>query len=152
MKALRIAEARTLSLALQRELRRSAEARYDQRLHAVLLVCQGQSCAAVGAWLGAHPATVQRWVHRLAVRGLTGLREVAGRGRPRRLPAAARAKVAQDLQRPPRELGYEQNRWDGQLLARHLSRQYGLRLGVRQCQRLLRALESGPFPRNAIPG
>jgi transposase len=143
MKALQIADARTLSIAVRQALRRSAESRYDQRLHAVLLVCQGQSCAAVGAWLGAHPATVQRWVHRVAARGLGGLRDGARAGRPRRLPAAAWAKVAQDLRRPPRDLGYDQNGWDGQLLARHLYRQYELRLGPRQCQRLLQARPAG---------
>jgi len=139
MKALQIADAPARRTAVQQEIRRSAESWYDHRLHAVLLVCQGHHCAAVGAWLGEHPATVQRWVHRFAARGLSGLREEDRAGRPRRLAAPAWANVLQDLRRPPRDLGYDQNLWDGKLLAQHLRQRYQVRLGPRQCQRLLRA-------------
>jgi transposase len=37
-------------------------------------------------------------------------------------------------------LGYGQNLWDGKLLSHHLSRSYGVNLGVRQCQRLFHQL------------
>lgn len=37
---------------------------------------------------------------------------------------------------PPREFGHAANLWDGKLLAEHLKRRHGVRLGVRQCQRL----------------
>jgi transposase len=149
MKALRIADAKAARRAVQQELRRSAESRYDHRLHGVLLVCQGHPCAAVAAWLGEHPATVQRWVHRFAARGCGGLREVPRPGRPGRLASADRAKAEQDLRASPRTLGYDQDRWDGQLLARHLRQHYGVRLGSRQCQRLLRRLELWPGPGQA---
>jgi transposase len=144
MKALQIVKARALKLAVQKEIRRSAESRYDHRLHGVLLVCQGCSCAAVGAWLGEHPATVQRWVHRLAAGGCPGLREGVRAGRPRRLTEATSAKLAQDLRGRPRDLGYDQDHWNGKLLARHLRHKYELQLGPRQCQRLLRRLGSRP--------
>jgi transposase len=142
MKALRIVRAEAARLAVQQEIRRSAESRYDHRLHGVLLVCQGHPCAAVAAWLGEHPATLQRWVHRFAAGGCAALRESPRAGRPRRLDAAAGAKAAQDLQTPPRALGYAQDDWDGALLARHLRSRYDIRLGLRQCQRILRKLGS----------
>jgi transposase len=140
MKPLRIADAEAAKTALRREIQRSAESRYVHRLHGVLLVCQGHTCAAVAAWLGEHPATVQRWVHRFAAGGCGGLREGPRTGRPGRLAAAGRAKAAQDLRAAPRALGYDQDAWDGQLLARHLQERYAIRLGPRQCQRLLRRL------------
>ena len=144
MKALRIAEAEAARIAVQQEIRRSVESRYDHRLHGVLLVCQGLTCAAVAAWLGEHPATVQRWVHRFAAGGCGALREGPRAGRPGRLAAADRAKAAQDLQAPPRALGYDQDVWDGLLLARHLRQRYDIRLGPRQCQRFLRRQISDP--------
>ena len=144
MKALRIAQAPAAAMAVRREIRRSAESRYDHRLHAVLLVCQGHNCAAVAGWLGEHPGTIQRWVHRFAAGGCAALREGQRAGRPGRLAAVAGAKAAQDLQASPRELGYAQDRWDGKLLARHLRQQHEILLGLRQCQRLLRRLGVDP--------
>jgi transposase len=144
MEALRIVRAEAARTAVQQEIRRSAESRYDHRLHGVLLVSRGQHCAAVAAWLGEHPATVQRWVRRFAAGGCAALRDGPRAGRPRRLDAAAWAKAAQDLRASPRALGYEQAAWDGGLLARHLRQRYDVRLGPRQCQRLLLRLGLRP--------
>ena len=141
MKALRIADAEAARISVQQEIGRSVESRYDHRLHGVLLVCQGHPCAAVAAWLGEHPATVQRWVHRFAAGGCGALREGPRAGRPGRLALADWAKAAQDLRTPPRALGYDQDTWDGPLLARHLRQHYGVSLGLRQCQRLLSRTE-----------
>jgi hypothetical protein len=44
MRALTISNREEMIFALQDEIRRSAEARYDHRLHGVLLVAQGMSC------------------------------------------------------------------------------------------------------------
>ncbi len=129
---------------MQQEIGRSMESRYDHRLHGVLLVCQGHPCAAVAAWLGEHPATVQRWVHRFAAGGCGALREGPRAGRPGRLAVAGWAEIAQELRASPRALGYDQDTWDGSLLAQHLRQHYGVRLGLRQCQRLLRRPELRP--------
>ena len=40
----------------------------------------------------------------------------------------------------PRALGLGGNLWDGKTLAAWIQRQYGISLGVRQCQRLFRQL------------
>jgi hypothetical protein len=44
MKALRISDAQTMVFAMQDEIRRSEESRYDHRLHGVLLVAHGVNC------------------------------------------------------------------------------------------------------------
>ena len=75
MKALQIADAEVMRIALQQEISRSDESRYDHRLHGVLLVGQGHSCYEVGGWFGEHPTTIERWVHRFEHRGFAGLRE-----------------------------------------------------------------------------
>ena len=144
MKALQIVRAEASNIAVRQEIGRSAESRYDHRLHGLLLVSQGCSCATVAAWLGEHPATVQRWVHRFAAGGGAALRDGPRSGRPRRLAAPAWTKAAQDLQASPRALGYEAEAWDSGLLARRLRQVYGVSLGLRQCQRILRRLGLRP--------
>ena len=49
-------------LVLQDEIRRSEEARYDHRLHGVLLVAQGMSAPQVAQFLGDGTRTVEYWV------------------------------------------------------------------------------------------
>src|SRR6266481_5243957 len=44
------------------------------------------------------------------------------------------------LRRMPREMGLGGNVWDGKTLAAWIKQQYGIALGVRQCQRLFRRL------------
>jgi transposase len=129
-----------MRVALQQEILRSHESRYDHRLHGLLLISQGLDCYQVAQWLGQNPTTVQRWVHRFERRGLAGLEEGERSGRPPRLTAPQLRKVDRDLRRSPRQFGYPQNLWDGKLLAHHLDQAYGLRLGSRQCQRLFHHL------------
>jgi transposase len=140
MKALQIANAQTMKIALQQEISRSDESRYDHRLHGVLLVCQGHSCFEVGQWLGEHPTTIERWVHRFEDGGFNALREGQREGRPRRWDDRTWENVERDLRAHPRDLGYNCNLWDGKLLAHHLQEKYQVSLGTRQCQRLFRSM------------
>lgn len=82
MRTLQIPDAETMILALQDEIRRSEEARYDHRLHGLLLVAQGMSCREVAQILGDAPRTVENWVHRFEEEGLAGLVDGARPGRP----------------------------------------------------------------------
>ncbi len=140
MHKLVIADAAIMRVAIQDEIGRSEEARYDHRLHGVLLVTQGFSCALVATWFGQDARTVARWVRRFETRGFAGLHEGERPGRPARLSPRQVAAVARVLRQPPRALGYAQTLWDGKLLAHHVATRYGLALGVRQCQRLFHRL------------
>jgi transposase len=140
MKRLEIEEAAVMTVAVRQEIERHSEARYDHRLHAVLLACIGWSCTRVAALFGHSARTVHSWVRRFVKHGFAGLQEREGRGRPSVVSANVRRRIARDLRRHPRKLGYEQNLWDGRLLSRHLHEQYDVRMGVRQCQRLFHAL------------
>src|SRR3972149_7927837 len=85
MKPLKIADAASIVLGLQDEIRRSQDSRYDHRLHGVLLVAQGMTCPEVGRLLGDAPRTVEYWVRQFEEEGLSGLVEGERPGRPRRL-------------------------------------------------------------------
>jgi transposase len=138
MRSLTIANAADIVLGLQDEIRRSEGSRYDHRLHGVLLVAQGATCPEAARWLGDSSRTVEYWVHHFEARGLAGLREGERSGRPSRLSDRQRKLVSAALRLPPRQFGLEGHLWDGKLLSAHVEREFGVRLGVRQCQRLFR--------------
>lgn len=140
MRKLQIQNAEMMKLALQQEILRSEQSRYNHRLHGVLLVCAGKSCYEVAELLGHSPRTIQYWVKRFERSGFAGLEDRERPGRPGALDEKLRQRINQDLRQSPRDLGYVQNLWDGKLLSHHLEARYNVRLGVRQCQRLFREL------------
>ena len=140
MKALTISDAEIMIFALQDEIRRSQEARYDHRLHAVLLVAQGVSCTKAASLLGDSPRTVQYWVNRFEEEGFAGLADADRPGRPKKLNEQQVEHIAHVIRGSPRDAGMSTNIWDGKTLSAFIKRQYGVNLGVRQCQRLFRQL------------
>ena len=140
MHKLQIQDAAVMSEAIRQEIARSEESRYDHRLHGVLLVAQGMNCYGVGRWLGEHSSTVQRWVKRFESEGFAGLREGERPGRPARVAPGVLGRLERELRREPRSFGYQQTLWDGKLLSHHLHKRHGVKLKVRQCQRLFRQL------------
>ena len=52
MRKLQISDANIMQIAVQQEILRSEESRYDHRLHGVLLVSHGLSCGEVATLLG----------------------------------------------------------------------------------------------------
>jgi len=138
MRKLEIQDAEVMRIALQQEILRSEESRYDHRLHGVLLVSSGLSCGEVAGLFGQGRRTVQYWVKRFERSGFAGLQEGSRPGRPSALDVGTRSRIAKDLRQSPRRLGYGQNMWDGKVLSYHLKGTYDIKLGVRQCQRLFR--------------
>ena len=126
-----------LRAALAGALRDSGELRFLHRLHAVLLVSVGQSCYAVARWFGENPRTIERWVHAYETYGEGGLREHHHGGRQSALTPLQIGSLQYDLATPPPACGFAQPRWSGKLLARHIETRFGVRLSLRQCQRLL---------------
>ncbi len=140
VKALTIADAESIVLGQQDEIRRSEESRYDHRLHGVLLVAQGLSSPEVAGLLGDAPRTVEYWVRGFEEKGLAGLQEGERSGRPKRLTEKHLQAVNKVLRKTPREAGMSGNIWDGKTLSAWIEQQYGIQLGVRQCQRIFRQL------------
>jgi len=138
VKPLTIADSESIILGLQDEIRRSDESRYDHRLHGVLLVAQGLTCPEVAGLLGDAPRTVEYWVNSFERKGLTGLLEGERSGRPKRLSEPQIQQINAVLRKTPREARLSGNIWDGKTLAAWIEKQYGISLGVRQCQRMFR--------------
>lgn len=128
-------------LALQDEIRRSDQARYDHRLHGVLLIAQGMTCPQAAQILGDAPRTVEYWVQRFEKKGFAGLSDGARTGRPGRLNDTQMAAVQEALRKTPAEVGLTGGGvWDGKTLSAYLLQEQGVTLAVRQCQRLFRRL------------
>ena len=140
MRKLEIEDAEIMKIALQQEIVRSDQSRYDHRLHGVLLVSQGFSCYEVGSMLGHTPKTIEIWINQFNARGFAGLQEDLKSGRPPSLNETMIGGINSDLRNNPRNFGYSQNMWDGKLLSHHIEKVYHVKLGVRQCQRLFNKL------------
>ena len=136
MRKLEIADPEVMRIAIQQEIARSDESRYDHRLHGLLLITGGQSCQQVADLFGEDRRTVQRWVGRFEGHGLEGLRESERPGRPTTLDARQWTALGRDLRRDPAKFGHAAHLWDGKLLSEHLRIRYGVTLGVRQSQRI----------------
>jgi transposase len=140
MKALTISDQQNMILALQDEIRRNDTSRYDHRLHGVLLVAQGMTCPQVAEVLGDSPRTVVNWVQRFEAHGLAGLSEGERSGRPSCLNEDQLTQVEKALRSNPTRFGLSTAMWDGPTLSAFLGRELGVKLKVRQCQRLFRQL------------
>ena len=140
MRKIHISNAETVVLILQDEIRRSYEARYDHRLHAILMVAKGMSCTQAAEFLGDAPRTVAYWVNRFETEGLAGLADADRPGRPRRLNEQQISEIQQALRSSPSDYGLSANLWDGKLLSHFIKQRFGVDLGVRQCQRIFRHL------------
>lgn len=124
--------------SLKQALQRDGELRFIHRLHALLLVSLGRSCYEVAKWFGENPRTIERWVRAFDGHGATALTDHTHGGRQACLTASQQQQLTLELAGDPGRAGYAQPRWSGKLLALHLERHYGVRLSVRQCQRLLK--------------
>lgn len=149
MRKLQIEDTGALRMAIQEEIERSEDSRYDHRLHGLLLLAAGHSCRQVAGVFGEDDTTVQRWVRRFERSGLTGLRDGKRSGRPRALSPELWSELQADLHKSPQDFGLAAALWDGPSLSRHLQCRYGVDLGVRQCQRIFRQM--GFPPRRVRP-
>jgi transposase len=140
LKNITIPDAPLIVMGLQDEIRRNKDARYDHRLHAVLLVARGNSCKQVAEDLGDSLRTVQSWVNAFNKDGFPGLMEAEHSGRPARLTEEQMDIVAGALRRTPFDVGLPGNIWDGKTLSAFIQQRFELTIGVRQCQRLFREL------------
>jgi transposase len=138
MRKLTISENEEKRIAIQQEILRSEDSKYNHRLHAVLMVASGHSCHEVAKMFKHSPRYVEDWVKRFNEKGFAGLQKAVRTGRPSQITDKIRSKLGKDLRKAPTDFGYTNNLWDGKMLAHHLKVRYGIEIGIRQCQRLFR--------------
>jgi transposase len=73
------------------------EQRFMHRLHCVVLVAEGHSCAEVARWFGGSRRTIERWVHSFEKDGIEGIRaQRGGGGRPAKMTGVRLRELAVD--------------------------------------------------------
>ncbi len=85
------------------------------------------------------PRTVAYWVRRFEAEGFSGLVDGDRPGCPKRLNGSQLEDIAIVLRKDTSNVGLEGS-WDGKALSTCIQQQWGVSLGVRQCQRLFRQL------------
>ena len=140
MKQLTVKDAVHMQIAIQQEIQRSEESRYDHKLHGVLLVANGYDGYQVAEMFGQNPTTVQRWVKRFNTSGFAGLMDGERTGRPTLLTEKQWEQLGEDLRKPPEVFHYMQAFWDGRLMSQHIHKKYKVQIGIRQCQRIFNQL------------
>lgn len=135
--------------AVRKQIGHSREKRACYRAFCLLMIIQGQRIGDIANALGEHTRTIERWRKRFNEQGVAGLLDDTSPGRPSRLSDKDMAALRQDLQSPPRAFGIDADQWRGKQLRAHLADHYKVELSLRQCQRLLKKLNSdaGPYPK-----
>jgi len=125
---------------IEKRLRRTRDARYADRLRAVLWSAERCSVREIGHRLGKHPTTVQRWLHDYRRFRLRGLALGKSPGRPRRIDADGEECLRQAVLTPPRELNYRFTRWSLATLAAHLCRELHVQVSEPTVSRALQRM------------
>jgi len=139
-KLLKIENAERIKAEIQSHFSVNEDARFVRRLDIILLLCNKQSVSNIVDLFGINATTIQRWVGRLNEFGFEGLRDKPGRGRRSLLSEADQTKLKKDIEKSPKDFGYDQARWDGKLLSHHIKKDYNVEIKVRQCQNLFKQL------------
>ena len=109
--------------------RTGPDPRVRRRAHALLLLVEGHSVAAVARLFGTAPNRVRAWSSRFLARGRPGLADEPRTGRPPKLDAAALAFLDEALEAVPQAYGLPVAVWS----IRDLREVLAARLGVRVC-------------------
>lgn len=107
-------------------LRRSrTSGNHAERAHYVLLAEQGISAGQIGKQLTRNPHTIRCWIKRYLSRGIPGLCDIKGTGRPNHLRKGAKKLLPKLLEDSPKNYGYQQAGWQLNLLIEQLSKKLG---------------------------
>ena len=101
MRKLLVKDAASAVRVIQQQIGRSEDARYDHRLHGVLLVAKGYDCYEVAEILGHSPTTIENWVNTYNTRGVEGLHDDSRPGRPSRISDAVKTRLIMTFGRIP---------------------------------------------------
>jgi transposase len=125
---------------LSRRARSTRTAHRDRiRARIVLAAAGGQANAAIARTVGVGVDTARKWRKRFVVDRLSGLRDAARPGRPRRLPDAVRAEVIALACELPAATGVPLSRWSSPELTRQLATRCKVRVSPSTVRRWLEA-------------
>jgi transposase len=128
----------------RRLIGRSAESRWARRVIAVHMVGKGVPHMRVAELVEISEPTLDKWLRRNRAEGYEALGDRKPTGRPRRLSDSQLKEIAAVVRRSPARAGLTAATWTSKVLAAWIEQRYGVRLSVRQAQRLLKSI-TGAF-------
>jgi len=108
-----------------------------RRVSAILEKAGGLTYKAIAIKHGVDVKSVQRWLESYEAYGLDGLRGKPHPGRPSRFSQAERRRIVKLALKDPRLFGYLRNGWNVRLLAKHLTKEVGIKIGKSHVWRIL---------------
>ena len=117
----------------------TSDAKYRHKVEMVNLVLSGLTPSYLSTYCGNSKRTITLWVKIADEQGFEALKTKKRPGRPAKLTKEQKTEIRAILEEDdPKKYG--QNVWDGPSLSAYIEKIYAVKLGVRQCQRLLRTL------------
>jgi transposase len=111
-----------------------------ERYLALIFMHDFNNCVKVAELLQKSSRTIQTWVNLFNNGGIEALIPHSPPGRPSRLTREEKEELKTDVLTDPRSLGYDFSNWEGKSVAYHVKKKFGVKLGVRAAQKLLRSL------------
>ena len=117
----------------------TSDAKYRHKVEMVNLVLSGLTPSYLSTYCGNSKRTITLWVKIADEQGFEALKTKKRPGRPAKLTKEQKTEIGAILEEDdPKKYG--QNVWDGPSLSAYIEKIYAVKLGVRQCQRLLHSL------------
>lgn len=145
MKRLTIKKSEKIREQIFEYFQESEDMKLAYKLQGVMLLLNNKdtNCTEVSRIYGCTPQTLANWVHKLN-QGEGGnievLRNKTKPGRSAHLSKNQLHTIKDALGKNPTHFGLKSTKWDGETLSMFLSKQFGVELKVRQCQRILQRM------------
>jgi transposase len=143
MQKLTIREPKKIEHQINQLINNDPESKFIYRLCSLKMFINDSSCSAekLGDIMRASPRTIANWIHSINATGqIDVLRDKEKPGRNSRLTDQQLLDIQGAIQQHPTSVGLDANLWDGKSLSHFIKKEYGIRLQVRQCQRVFKKL------------
>jgi transposase len=122
---------------LEKSLQTEDRKVYRQRIQIILLADQGISQTSICQILNCATDTARYWII-ITKMGLTHFCSEISFGRPKKINDEYLVRLQQLISHSPKDYGYSFNRWSGQSLSKHLTKEFEIEISSRHLNRLLK--------------
>ncbi len=112
-----------------------------RRVRAIRLSDKGWNVPDIAEALDVSRKSVRNWINWYEEGGLEALRTDDRPGRPPRVDQHYRDLLAETVETPPRDMGYQFSRWTRKRLAKHMEEKTGISITPRYVSELLHQME-----------
>jgi len=129
--------------ALREALAEATDPKAVKRLMIALAYDDGVPVAVLSERYGIARSTVYSWLDRFETHPIAdAIHDEQRPGRPARLGEGERRRLAEALERPPTDIGFEADSWTPELVREYVRQEYGVSYSLGHARRLLRRLNA----------